>query len=245
MKRLVYATIRALARGLSRPLEEPPDGATLVIAPHPDDEALGCAGLIATRRAAQREVQIVYLTDGAASHPGHPAIQPRELAARRAREAVEAMRALDVPESALHFLNAPDGRLPHLDRAQAGALCAALREIFLRVRPSEVCLPFRRDGSTEHEAAFPLVEEALKASPSPARILEYPVWSWWRAILLLRPLLAGRSVRHVRFSRHKPAKATALSCYRTQFEPLAPWPKAVLSGDFRRLFLNDEELFFR
>lgn len=244
MKRLVYAAIRALILRISRPLEDPPAGATLIIAPHPDDEALGCSGLIATRRAAQRDVHIVYLTDGSASHQGHPAVTPQDLAGLRAREAADAMRVLGVPETALHFLQARDGQLPHLDRSEAGTLCAALRKIFSRVQPVEICLPFRQDGSTEHEAAFALIGRAMAESKLAARILEYPVWSWWRAVLLVRPLMGGRRVKRIRFPQHRQRKADALSRYRSQFAPLAPWTKAVLSEEFRRLFTNDEEIFF-
>lgn len=245
MKRLVYAGIRALVRAVGRSLEDAPTGgAALIIAPHPDDEVLGCGGLIATRRAAMRDVHVVYLTDGSASHPGHPVLGPRELADLRAREAAEAMQALGVPAAALHFLNAPDSRLPHLGAGETAEFRAKLREIFAQVCPVEIFLPCAQDGSSEHEAAFRLVKPVISKLPSPARILEYPVWAWWRAILLIRPLLKGRAIRLLRFPDHARAKEAALSRYRSQFEALPPWTRPVLSSEFRRLFTNTEELFF-
>ncbi len=42
---------------------------TVVVAPHPDDETLGCGVLIAAKRRLGAEVAVVFLTDGAASHP--------------------------------------------------------------------------------------------------------------------------------------------------------------------------------
>jgi hypothetical protein len=41
----------------------------LVIAPHPDDETLGCGGAIATWTTAGVQPDIVFLTDGAAGDP--------------------------------------------------------------------------------------------------------------------------------------------------------------------------------
>ncbi len=44
-------------------------GTCLILAPHPDDESLGCGGLIAACVAAGRSPLVVILTDGAGSHP--------------------------------------------------------------------------------------------------------------------------------------------------------------------------------
>ena len=41
----------------------------LVVAPHPDDDVLGCGALIA-RVAPHMPVRVVYVTDGTASHDG-------------------------------------------------------------------------------------------------------------------------------------------------------------------------------
>src|SRR5580704_16937481 len=54
------------------PLLDPSDlmGAQplLVLAPHPDDESLGCGGLIADCQARGQPVYVLILTDGAGSH---------------------------------------------------------------------------------------------------------------------------------------------------------------------------------
>jgi N-acetylglucosamine malate deacetylase 1 len=41
----------------------------LLIAPHPDDEILGCGGSIAKLAAAGHEVRIAYLTSGEVGQP--------------------------------------------------------------------------------------------------------------------------------------------------------------------------------
>lgn len=63
--------------------------AVLVLAPHPDDESLGCEALLAhafARPTANFRAHVVCLTDGAASHPGSEAVSPSRLAAIRRLE---------------------------------------------------------------------------------------------------------------------------------------------------------------
>ena len=42
----------------------------VIIAPHPDDEVLGCGGLMQGLAALCRPIQLISVTDGSASHPG-------------------------------------------------------------------------------------------------------------------------------------------------------------------------------
>ena len=44
----------------------------LVLAAHPDDEVLGVGGTMAQLAAAGARLRLVSVTDGEASHPGHP-----------------------------------------------------------------------------------------------------------------------------------------------------------------------------
>jgi LmbE family N-acetylglucosaminyl deacetylase len=66
----------------------------LVVAPHPDDETLGCGGALVKHRRAGDPVRVVQVTDGRASRAG--GLGPDEMAARRRDEAGRAMAALDV-----------------------------------------------------------------------------------------------------------------------------------------------------
>src|ERR1700742_5149972 len=61
-------------------------GTCLVLAPHPDDESLGCGGLIAACVAAGRDPLVAVLTDGTGSHPGSLAFPPDRLRTLRAQE---------------------------------------------------------------------------------------------------------------------------------------------------------------
>ena len=69
-------------------------GRVLVVAPHPDDETLGCGGTLVRHRHAGDVVRVVQVTDGRASRAG--GLGPDEMAARRQDEARRAMATLDV-----------------------------------------------------------------------------------------------------------------------------------------------------
>ena len=47
-----------------------------VVSPHPDDDVLGCGGTLALASANGAALCILYVTDGAASHPGSRAFPP-------------------------------------------------------------------------------------------------------------------------------------------------------------------------
>ncbi|WP_343525966.1 PIG-L family deacetylase [Sphingomonas sp.] len=85
--------------------------ALLVVAPHPDDEAIAAHALIS--RLARRGicVAILVVSDGAASHPGSMAWPKDRLTRERRRETRRAMRRIGVAGGAIAFLDLPDGRL--------------------------------------------------------------------------------------------------------------------------------------
>ena len=79
-------------------------GGPLIVAPHPDDEVLGCGGLL-----AQVGGLVVAVTDGEASHPGSTVHGPGRLAELRRAETAAALAALGRPETVVHRLGHPDG----------------------------------------------------------------------------------------------------------------------------------------
>ena len=87
----------------------------MVFAPHPDDETLGCGGLVRCLRRAGVGVHVVYLTSGDRGVPdsGEPPGAIRETEARRALEVLGAATATT-------FLRLPDGGI-HPEDEQVGA----------------------------------------------------------------------------------------------------------------------------
>ncbi|MEH1129601.1 PIG-L deacetylase family protein [Micromonospora sp. CPCC 206061] len=163
----------------------------LIVAPHPDDEVLGCGGSIAMHAEAGHEVAIAFLTSG--EHGG--SAEADDLGTRREREAVDAAAALGVRSDRLRFLRFPDGGIDPYDCDQFGVVLEVLRES----RPDLLYLPHPKDGSFDHEAAFALCWRAAQMAGSSnypqcgsphwvSTILGYEVWTPITQPALLRDI---------------------------------------------------------
>jgi len=244
LRRLLSAGVRCALRLRSRPYPVDRNRVALVIAPHQDDETLGCGGLLRQKRLVGAPVQIAYITDGSASHRGHPTLTPAALATLRQGEARQAMRLLGVEENALFFLGVGDGTLARLDPLAVTELVKKIADLLQQVRPDEIFLPMRDDGSSEHEASFVLVQRALALSGLRPRLFEFPVWSAWNPLRLFRPWGTSRAVWRVDYQALAALKRQAIGAYVSQTEPTAPWEKPVLSREFLSYFCPGSEYFF-
>ncbi|MGE3880112.1 MAG: PIG-L deacetylase family protein [Planctomycetota bacterium] len=149
---------------------------TLVVAPHPDDETLGCGGTIARLRALGARVDVVVCTDGSRSH--RHLMPPGELRTRRAEEVVRACAVLGVERAHVHRLGIEDGELAghEMDAAKA------IAEILATGSFQRVVLPFLDDGVADHEAAHRAGISAMTLAHNArgCELWEYPIWLWNR-----------------------------------------------------------------
>ncbi len=191
-------------------------GRTLIAAPHPDDEALGCAGLIATLRAADREVAVLVLSDGTGSHPSSRAYPPDRLRSLREAESRAAMAVLGVAEAAVGFLGLPDRFLPHPGGPEFPAAVEACAAAVQRFAPATVLTTWRRDPHPDHRACWHIVRAAAAAlSPRP-RILEYPIWVWASLDPADPPRRDEVGARRLDIRAHLDLKRRAIGAYRSQ-----------------------------
>lgn len=218
-------------------------GPILVVAPHPDDETLGCGGLILRARQKQQSVSVLFLTDGAASHPGHPTLTPQALASQRRSEAREAASLLGLADTDVAFLDLPDGTLPHLSQTARVAAIQAIAAQLQLLRPATICAAYRSDGSSEHEAAFQLLSAALHFTVLKPRLLEYFVWTAFSPRLLARVLKRPGRLHRALHPKLGPVKSRALASYRSQFRPVPPWPAPVQPLEFANAFSHESEFF--
>lgn len=140
-----------------------------VVAAHPDDETLGAGGLIAA--CAQRDipVQVIVVTDGAASHPHSPTTTPQQIAGIRQRELFLAIAEL-APESEIVMLGFPDGRTDQCRGAISERVAGHLE------RGSTLVVPWRGDGHRDHRVVAELCVALADRHGLP--LFEYPIWMW-------------------------------------------------------------------
>jgi len=163
-----------------------PDGATLdittlqapilVVAPHPDDESIGCGGLIAALRRDGLDVEVAVLTDGTGSHANSASYPPCRLAGLRRAEALEALAILGVAPEAVAFWQLADRFVPDRESAEFEDTVARTHMRLRALRPATLVIPGRTDSHGDHRAAWSIwTEAALRLSVKP-RILQYLVW---------------------------------------------------------------------
>jgi LmbE family N-acetylglucosaminyl deacetylase len=128
----------------------------LVLAPHYDDEVLGCGGLIGDLTARGTPVRVLFATDGSG---GVETVEdPAAYAAQRQEEAEAAAAVLGL--SGVEHLGLPDGALRSAGDALREAIAVALREH----RPDLLLLPGPLEVTADHRAVFDAVFALAHAS---------------------------------------------------------------------------------
>jgi LmbE family N-acetylglucosaminyl deacetylase len=198
-------------------------GKLLFIAPHMDDEALACGGLIALL-PDKENIHLVYVTDGMKSPspivPGRDKISP-DLGDIRVRESISAMTKLGVPEGNLKFLNFPEGKL----KDAKAELKTELEKSISTIKPDFIFIPFRFDKHPDHLVINQTAVQIFQEKKSDVQIIEYFIYHRWR-------LLPGKDIRHYISSNHiikidissvAQVKREALNSYKTQTTNFYAW----------------------
>lgn len=181
----------------------------VVIAPHPDDEVLSCAGLLATHARNMAATLVMAVTDGEASHEG--IIDPETLAAIRRHESLAGLQQLGAGSAQTIRLRLPDGRVGARIRELTGLLQRELRA------GDVVVTTWRWDGHPDHEATGLAAARACESAG--CLLLESPVWMWhWASPGDER--VPWHRLRRLRLGRDEvAAKQAALSAHRSQLTP--------------------------
>jgi N-acetylglucosamine malate deacetylase 1 len=181
----------------------------LVLAPHPDDEVLGCGGTIARLAAEGKDVRVAIATRG------QPPLFAAEQADRVRAEALRAHELLGVSET--RFLDFPAAQLDTLANAELTAGIAGLVEA---IQPDTLFLPFAGDLHVDHKLIFAagMVAARPRGERYPVRVLAYEVLSEtnWSAPFFgpaFEPNL------FVDISGYADAKLRAFACFASQCRP--------------------------
>jgi LmbE family N-acetylglucosaminyl deacetylase len=198
-------------------------GIIVIVAPHMDDEALACGGLIA-KLPDKNRIHIIYATDGMKSPapiiPGRDEISP-DLGKVRMNESTQAMKLLGVPEQNLHFLCLPEAQL----REIRAALQKALREKLKKLAPQHILVPFRYDRHLDHLAVNHIVVSAIEQGIVKAQLIEYFVYYRWRLLPKgdIRKYIKPQFLFTLDISDVAKQKRDSLDCFASQTTIYYPW----------------------
>lgn len=149
----------------------------LVLAPHMDDEVIGCGGAICQHVRGGAEVQVIFLTDGRLGSRELLNLSGRQrrqremaVAATRRQEAECALDVLGVQHRA--YWDAAEMQLES-DPALPGKLAQALQSF----HPDLVYLPFFLEEHADHRAVSLILAQAVRQGAYNFDCMGYEVWT--------------------------------------------------------------------
>ena len=128
-----------------------------MVAPHADDETIGCGGTIARLAAEGHRVTVAIMTGHGENGP-HP-IFSREVFDHIRAEAVKAHRLLGVSETVLHEI--PSVQVAEQPLWEVNGI---VQRLFARVEPDVVFVPFQYDLHEDHRRIFAACSVAWRPS---------------------------------------------------------------------------------
>ncbi len=214
-------------------LTAPPTGAVLVLAPHPDDESLGCGGAIALHRRQGDRVKIVFATDGRAGD-GSGYYAGQDYPALRRAEARRAAEVLGSPS--LEFWDYEDGKL-----ADADDLADRLAGLLAAEKPDIIYRPSSLELHPDHWALGVGMEKALRHFTPAIGDFSYEIWATVRpthalditAVWEVKQKAVEQYESQLRYNDYIHMVA-GLNAYRTIHLPSARYVEAFEAGQSSR-----------
>lgn len=188
----------------------------LVVAPHPDDETLGCGGTLLRLRGERATLHWLIVTE----------MPPSDYSAER-----RATRDAEIAAVARHFdfasvtsLGLPAARLETEPRQ---ALVSGIAKVLAEARPDSVYLPNPGDVHTDHSVVFEACQSALKWTKAPfvGRVSVYETLSETDLVLSSRHT-PFRPNCHVDISATLDGKIAAMHLYQSEVGAF-PFPRSA------------------
>ena len=220
-------------------------GGIVVLAPHPDDESLGCGGLLAAAARHGVPCRVVLISDGSKSHPHSRTWPAPKLADLRRDEMIAALRTLGLDESCLVSLDFADGSVPHHGTAMtvAAELVATLCD---EVKASALFATWQEDPHHDHQATAAIAQRAVDMAARKIVHYAYPIWAWTRPAT---DLIDDTKLSTARFpvGDHLAIKQAAVDCHRSQLGQIIDDDPSgfVLQETFVKRLLSPHEIYFR
>ena len=204
----------------------------MLIAPHPDDETLGCSVILQKAVRAGAAVRVVYITDGDDNLWPQRLIERkwRITAADRERwgklrraEALAALRVLDVDLAEVQFLALPDQRLTELLLRDCDGVLAQIAAVIDDWRPTDLLAPSLFDTHPDHSAVAVMMRLVFSGFLDDAS--EISLWNY---------LVHGKSPAFFQ-SRHRASTIRSRGRRQTRGHPLPSNTNQVVEAAISRL----------
>jgi LmbE family N-acetylglucosaminyl deacetylase len=199
---------------------------SVIIAPHPDDEAIGAA--IWMSRQRRGSVTVIHLTDGSPRDPKFALAagfeSREEYAAARRRELYAALALAGISRDQCIRLGFVDQEIHHCLRRVVNDLVEILRD----VRPRVVLVPPYEGGHPDHDSAAFAARAAHQAAGHAFSLREYRLYHAgasgdWDTLDFL-PKTGGPSETLFFSAQEREKKAEILRSFRSQADVLARFP---------------------
>lgn len=195
----------------------------MLVAPHPDDEALACSVILQQAVRAGSSIRVVYITDGD-NNPWPQRVLGRKwriTTADRTRwgklrraEALAALRVLGVDPAAVQFLALPDQRLTDLLLRDCETVLTRIAAVIDDWAPTDLCGPSLFDTHPDHSAVAVmtrLVFSDLLRDPS-------GISHWTYLVHGKSPAFFTRAAALLQSEVEVAAKCEAIRCHKTQLK---------------------------
>lgn len=180
-----------------------------VFAPHPDDETLGCGGLLQQLAANGNPMVLVHVTNGTQSHPNSQIYPPEQLDSIRPQESQSALQVLGVAQQVTTIaLELSDGNV-FAQRSQFNEKLATI------IQPNDILVtPFRHDGHPDHEATGQVVAAFAKQHQLPC--YQVLIWAWHWAKPADSRIPWHNATRLDLTAEQVQRKTQAIACFKSQ-----------------------------
>ena len=192
-------------------------GKTLIIAAHPDDEVLGCGGLIAKLISQGEQVRVVFLAGGTSCRYESMSKQVKDEIKFRNQCGVKALKSLGV--NSYKFNNLPCGRL---DKEPIIEIAKIIEKEILDYNPTTVLTHSINDVNNDHKISFRAVLQATRPVGKIVKnLLSFEILSSseWNYIEVFKPNLFVDVTSTIEL------KINAMHCYTTE-QPKYPHPRS-------------------
>ena len=198
----------------------------LIIAAHPDDEVLGCGGLIARHRDRGDDVRVVFLTEGVTARFTPEQFDDPEVIAASQRRNANAYRALEILGLTGEQVFVADRPCCRLDQVPLIDLVKQIEHHIVEFRPTRLLTHSAHDPNVDHGVAHRAVLAAARppSTPDLTAIMEFEVLSAteWNPTAAFAPTVFANITNQIE------RKVAALAAYEDEMRQ-PPHPRSELA----------------